>query len=100
MIFSSKYLKDGDKISLLMTSNADGYSGRKIISNTLEVIFPEKEVKEFVKKENPKKEIRSHASGILKHKSIFWSKKGKRFVRVRGMALHKKKKNAPVCYKD
>ncbi len=99
-VFSSKTLKDKDKITLLMTSNADGYVGRKVISNTIEVSIPEKEVKTIVKKENPKKDVKIHASGILKHKSAFWSKKGRRFVKVRGIGLRKMKKSGTVCYKD
>ncbi len=99
-VFSSKYLKDGDKVTLLMTSVAEGYSGRKVISNTIEVSFPEPKIKERLVKEQLRKVMKSRASGVLKHKSIIWNKNGRRFVRVRGIALRKMKKAGTVCYKD
>jgi hypothetical protein len=99
-IFSSKTLTDKDKVTLLMTSSAEGYTGRKVISNTIEVSLPEPEIKERLVKEQPKKVLKSQASGVLRHKSTIWKKNGRKFVKVRGIALHKMKKNSPVCYKD
>jgi hypothetical protein len=99
-VFSSKRLKDKDKVSLLMISNADGYQGKKVISNTIEVSFPEAISKEKLVKEQPKKDLKNHASGVLRHKSTIWKKNGRRFVKVRGIALRNMRKNSPVCYKD
>jgi hypothetical protein len=99
-VFSSKHLKDKDKVSLLMISSAEGYEGRKVISNIIEVSFPDPVEKEKLVKEKDKKELKNHASGVLRHKSTLWKKNGRRFVKVRGIVLRNMKKNCPVCYKD
>ncbi len=96
--FSSKNLKDGDKVFVMMV--ADGNGNRKVTSNIIEISIPKKEIAKDVSKEKDKKELKSHASGVLKHKSSFWGKKGRRFVKVRGMALRKMKKTGTVCLKE
>jgi hypothetical protein len=99
-VFSSKTLKDGDKVSLTMITEGDGMGFSKTNSNIIEVSLPAKDLKQDLSKEKDKKEVKNYASGVMRHKAKIWGKKGKRFVKVGGITLRKLKKAGSVCYKD
>lgn len=98
-VFTSKNLKDGDEISLAMTTTGEGKGVVTVLSNTIIVTVTEPLLTEKDKLDPQKKNDEHYRIGILKRKPFLWGKKSRKFYRHLSFRNRKMKSENNTCYK-
>ena len=98
-IFTGKNLKDGDEISVVMTTNGEGQGVVTVFSNTIIVKVIEPLLTEKDKLDPQKKNDEKYRIGILKRKPFMWSKKSRKFYKPLSFRNRKIKNENNTCYK-
>lgn len=98
-IFTGKNLKDGDEISVAMTTTGEGQGVTTVFSNTIIVSVTEPLLTEKDKLDPQKKIDDNHRIGVLKRKPFMWSKKSRKFYKPLSFRNRKMKRENNTCYK-
>jgi hypothetical protein len=98
-VFTSKNLKDGDEISVVMMTNLDGQGVVTLLSNTIMVNVSEPILAEKDKLVPEKKNNDKYRIGILKRKPFMWGKKGRKFYKPMSFRNRKNKSENNTCYR-
>jgi len=98
-VFTSKNLKDGDEISVVMTTTAEGQGVVTVLSNTIMVTVIEPLLADKDKVVTQKKNDDKYRIGILKRKPFMWGKKSRKFYKPLSFRNRKNKSENNTCYK-